>query len=134
MPGKATLTVDLRHPDNAALGGAESELADFLENLEQEGFGIKTRQLVRLKAVDFDKGVTDTIEKAAANLGLSHRRMTSGAGHDAQMIARIAPAAMIFVPSRGGISHNALEETDATHLLAGARVLMHTLLELAGQS
>lgn len=134
VPGKAILTVDLRNPDNTALGGAESELADFLENLEQEGFRIRTRQLVRLKAVDFDKDVADTIEQAAANLGLSHHRMTSGAGHDAQMMARIAPAAMIFVPSRGGISHNGKEHTEGKHLLAGASVLLHTLLDLAGQS
>ena len=50
--------------------------------------------------------------------------MTSGAGHDAQMIARIAPAAMIFVPSRGGISHNPREHTDEAHLVCGAQVLL----------
>jgi N-carbamoyl-L-amino-acid hydrolase len=57
--------------------------------------------------------------------------MTSGAGHDAQMIARIAPTAMIFVPSVKGISHNPAEHTEPAHLAAGADVLLHTLLELA---
>jgi N-carbamoyl-L-amino-acid hydrolase len=58
--------------------------------------------------------------------------MTSGAGHDAQMIARIAPAAMIFVPSQGGISHNPREHTEPDQLLAGAQVLLDVVRQLAG--
>ena len=54
--------------------------------------------------------------------------MTSGAGHDAQMIARIAPAAMIFVPSRGGISHNPREHTDDAALIEGAEVLLDVVV------
>ncbi len=57
--------------------------------------------------------------------------MTSGAGHDAQMMARLCPAAMIFVPSVGGVSHNPAEHTDSNDLRAGANVLLHTLLDLA---
>lgn len=60
--------------------------------------------------------------------------MTSGAGHDAQMIARVAPAAMIFVPSREGISHNPREHTDAADLLNGARVLLEVVLQRLGAS
>ena len=59
--------------------------------------------------------------------------MTSGAGHDAQMLSRICPAAMIFVPSVKGISHNAAEHTAPGDLEAGANVLLHTLLELTAQ-
>ena len=57
--------------------------------------------------------------------------MTSGAGHDAQMLALICPTAMIFVPSVKGISHNPAEHTEPVHLAAGADVLLHTVLELA---
>ena len=57
--------------------------------------------------------------------------MTSGAGHDAQMMARVCPAAMIFVPSQGGISHNPAEHTGREDLAAGADVLLRTLLDLA---
>ena len=67
----------------------------------------------------------------AARLGHSCRRMTSGAGHDAQMMARICPTAMIFTPSLGGVSHNPAEATAPEDLLAGADVLLHSLLELA---
>jgi len=79
----------------------------------------------------FDKGVADLIARTAQRLGHSCRPMTSGAGHDAQMIARIAPTAMIFVPSIKGISHNPAEDTKPEHLAAGADVLLHTLIELS---
>ncbi len=79
----------------------------------------------------FDDAIAERIENNAALLGLSCRRMTSGAGHDAQMMARLCPAAMIFVPSVGGVSHNPAEHTDSNDLRAGANVLLHTLLDLA---
>ncbi len=83
---------------------------------------------MRFEPVVFDAGLADAIEASARRLDLSHRRMTSGAGHDAQMIARIAPTAMIFVPSRGGISHNPREHTDDTALIDGAEVLLEVVV------
>ena len=68
----------------------------------------------------------------AGSLRHSVRRMTSGAGHDAGIIAALCPTAMIFVPSVGGISHNVAEYTKPEDLEAGANVLLQTLLELAG--
>ena len=70
------------------------------------------------------------IARTAQRLGHSCRPMTSGAGHDAQMMARMCPTAMIFVPSVKGISHNPAEHTEPVHLAAGADVLLHALLEL----
>ena len=98
-----------------------------------EGVTIRTRRLARFEPVAFNPAVIRCIEGVAARLGLSQRRMTSGAGHDAQMLARICPAAMIFVPSVKGISHNAAEYTAPADLEAGANVLLHTLLELAAE-
>lgn len=125
IPRQATFTVDLRDPDEQRLRAAEQRFADFLVQLaEREGVQIRTERLVRFEPVVFDATLADRIEAAAVRRGLSHRRMTSGAGHDAQMIARIAPAAMIFVPSRGGISHNPREHTDDEQLALGAQVLL----------
>jgi N-carbamoyl-L-amino-acid hydrolase len=89
--------------------------------------------LARTSPVVFDPKIVATVEGAARELGYEPRRMTSGAGHDAQMMARICPAGMIFVPSRGGISHNPREYTEGSHLTAGANVLLRTLLALAEQ-
>ncbi|MDN7605595.1 Zn-dependent hydrolase [Burkholderia multivorans] len=129
IPRKAVLTVDLRDPDEQRLQQAEQRLADHLEQLAAlEGVQISTERLARFEPVVFDAALVDAIEKAAARRGFSYRRMTSGAGHDAQMIARIAPAAMIFVPSRGGISHNPREHTDDSQLVDGARLLLDVVL------
>uniref|UniRef100_UPI00168B0E58 M20/M25/M40 family metallo-hydrolase n=1 Tax=Geminicoccus harenae TaxID=2498453 RepID=UPI00168B0E58 len=78
----------------------------------------------RFQPVRFDPALVARIEQAAAKRGLPVRRMTSGAGHDAQMLARICPSAMIFVPSRDGISHNPAEYTAPEALVAGAEVLL----------
>ena len=82
----------------------------------------------------FDSGLVDRVAAAAARQGLSHRRMVSGAGHDAQILARVCRAAMVFVPSVAGISHNVREHTAPADLVAGAEVLAEVLVDLADQS
>jgi len=132
IAARATITVDLRNTDEILLQQAESALNDFLTSLSaSEGVTISSRRLARFEPVEFDSALTDRIAFHAEKLGLTHQRMTSGAGHDAQMMARICPTSMIFVPSVGGISHNPAEHTEATDLIAGANVLLATLIELA---
>jgi N-carbamoyl-L-amino-acid hydrolase len=132
IAARAKVTVDLRNTDEAALKDAERRLALFLGELaSSEGVRIATRPLARFAPVIFHDGIARLVERTAARLGHSCRRMTSGAGHDAQMLARICPAGMIFVPSVKGISHNPAEHTAPADLAAGANVLLHTLLELA---
>lgn len=133
IPNRAVVSVDLRNTDDALLQAAERELTAFLEMLaRQEGVTIETRSSVRTGPVVFDAKVLQAIEAVAAELKVPIRRMTSGAGHDAQMMARICPTAMIFVPSVGGISHNPREFTERQHLQIGADALLHTMLRLAG--
>jgi len=125
IPRKATFTVDLRDPDENRLQAAERRFADFLVALAaREGVAVETERLVRFQPVAFAPNLVARIEAAAERRGLPHMRMTSGAGHDAQMMARIAPSAMIFVPSREGISHNPREHTDDEQLILGAQVLL----------
>ncbi|MBB3648544.1 N-carbamoyl-L-amino-acid hydrolase [Rhizobium sp. BK619] len=132
IPSRATFTVDLRDPDEDRLQEEETALAAFLELLSaEEGVGISVERLARFEPVNFDQAIVRLIEAAARDRGLACKRMTSGAGHDAQMIARIAPGAMIFVPSRGGISHNPKEFTSDTELVAGANILLDVVCGLA---
>ncbi|TAV84654.1 Zn-dependent hydrolase [Rhizobium leguminosarum] len=132
IPSRATFTVDLRDPDEDRLREEETALTNFLEILStEEQVGISVERLARFEPVKFDQGIVGLIEKAARNRGLACRRMTSGAGHDAQMIARIAPSAMIFVPSIGGISHNPREYTADEDLVAGANILLDVARQLA---
>ncbi len=132
IAARATITVDLRNTDEALLKQAEHALATYLKELEQsEGVTITARRLARFEPVSFDAALADRIAHHAQALGLSQQRMTSGAGHDAQMLARICPSSMIFVPSVGGISHNPAEHTAQEDLIAGANVLLASLTELA---
>ncbi|MBK5206468.1 MAG: Zn-dependent hydrolase [Polaromonas sp.] len=132
IPNKALFTVDLRNTDGAVLQAAEAELWSFAEQVaKDEGVQCERRMLARFDPVQFDPAVIDRVERAANAQGLSHRRMPSGAGHDAQMLARMCPTGMIFVPSVKGLSHNIQEHTEPADLVAGARVLLQVLTELA---
>lgn len=132
IANKALFTVDLRNTDGAVLQAAEAELWAFAELVAaEEGVRCERRMLARFDPVQFDPAVIDRVEKAASAQGLSHRRMPSGAGHDAQMLARMCPTGMIFVPSVKGLSHNVREHTEPADLVAGAHVLLQVLTELA---
>lgn len=129
---KAVMTVDLRNPDETLLKQAEARLAALIETVtDEENVTFETRSLARFEPVDFAPVLIDQVDETARALGLSTRRLFSGAGHDAQMIARIAPAAMIFVPSVNGISHNITEFTAAADLANGANVLLQVTLKQA---
>jgi len=133
VPDFAEFTVDLRDPDAATLNAAEAALNVFLKDLETSGgVSVETERLVRFEPVTFDESLVKLIETSAAARNLSCRRMTSGAGHDAQMMSRMCPTAMIFVPSRDGISHNPREFTEGESLIAGAQVLLDTASKLTG--
>ncbi|MFO1080186.1 MAG: Zn-dependent hydrolase [Reyranellaceae bacterium] len=132
VPNRAMFTVDLRNTDEARLQEAERRMAAHLaEAARQEQVELEARVLARFEPVPFDPRLVDRVEHHARRLGHSTRRMPSGAGHDAQMMQRLCPTAMIFVPSVGGLSHNVAEHTEADDLGAGAQVLADLLVELA---
>lgn len=131
IAGSATMTVDLRNTDEALLVEAEADLARFVaEAAAAEGVTVAERTLARFQPVAFDDRVVDTVAAVAAELGHSVKRLPSGAGHDAQMMARLCPTGMVFVPSRDGISHNPAEYTEPDDLVAGADVLLGSMLAL----
>jgi len=133
IPAQATIVVDLRNTDDAVLRDAEARTARFVEEVAAaEGVTVTSRVLARFGPVQFDPGVVQLVEATAAALGHSVRRMPSGAGHDAQMLARVCPSGMVFVPSIGGVSHNPAEATTAADLVAGADVFLSVVLALAG--
>ncbi len=132
VAGRAVLTVDLRNTAENVLQDAEHRLADFLLLLAtSEGVTITSRALARFEPVVFDPDVIDLVERTILALGNTAKRMPSGAGHDAQMLARMCPTAMIFTPSVRGISHNPAEHTDPAALEMGANILLQTMLALS---
>jgi N-carbamoyl-L-amino-acid hydrolase len=128
---KAVFTVDLRNMDEKLLQSAEARLDEFLgEIAAAEGVQISTRRLARFEPVDFDPRMISLVEQTALSLGATVKRLPAGAGHDAQMLARVCPSGMIFTPSVKGLSHNPREHTDPADLELGANVLLQTVLTL----
>ena len=135
VPGRAVLTLDIRDTDDAVLTAAENRIADRCAELaEAEGVTLSTRSLARFEPVAFDPRMIELVEAVAKAHGHTVKRLPSGAGHDAQMLARVCPTGMIFVPSIDGISHNPAERTAPDDLEAGANVLLAIVLELATNS
>lgn len=133
VPAKVVMTVDLRNTEEALLRQAEAVFRGLCHQLAaQEGVTIESRALARFEPVEFDAGKVDLVEATAQRLGLSTKRMPSGAGHDAQMLARVCPTSMVFVPSVNGLSHNIAEYTHPADIAAGANVLLQVVLETAG--
>lgn len=129
---RARITVDLRNTDAQQLRQAETRMAEKIAAIAAaEQLQITQRQLARFDPVAFDADMVALVTRTAQRLGLKVRSMPSGAGHDAGLIAPIAPTGMIFVPSVRGISHNVQEFTAPEDVEAGANVLLQTLLALA---
>ena len=132
IPAKAVLTVDIRNTNEQTLRNAEMELANFLvEIANSEGVAISTRYLARFEPVEFHPQVVELISTIAKTHTQAVVHMPSGAGHDAQMFARVCPSAMIFVPSVEGISHNPSEFTSQEDVTLGSNILLQVLLQLA---
>jgi len=130
---RVTFTLDLRNTEEGLLREAEDAMARFIaETCAAAECTVETKTLARFEPVVFDESMVGRVERVATALGNSSMRMPSGAGHDAQMLARVCPTSMIFVPSVDGLSHNIAEYTTPDDIAAGANVLLHTLLELAG--
>lgn len=133
IPGKVECTVDLRNPSNELMEKAEKDLLQYYEKLQQEdGVEIRWRQTARTPAVAFDSKLQDLIEQAAEAAGHKHMRIIAGAGHDAQELASICPAAMVFTPGEyDGISHNPREYSTQKQCADGINVMLEVLLQVA---
>ena len=129
VPGRATVGVEIRDLDMAALEAAERELTRMaLESEQQDGVQISINRHRFTDAVPITQGMQDWVGEAAERAGFTWERVPSGAGHDAQAIATIAPMAMVFVPSVGGISHAIEEYSSPEDCANGTQVLLELLL------
>jgi N-carbamoyl-L-amino-acid hydrolase len=133
VPAEATLALEFRHSTVEMLDRMEAVLLDTARQAaESHGLVLETEALGRYTPALMDEHLMRAIETSADALGLSHMRQPSFAGHDGQSINRIAPTAMLFVPSRDGISHSPREYTAPEDVVNGANVLLNTVLALAG--
>ena len=125
IPGRVDLTYEIRSLDDSLLDTAAAEMESHLSSV-----GASFKEISHKTPVPSDRKLLDAVVAISEELGLPHQDIASGAGHDAMCIAKVAPSAMIFVPSRAGVSHSPDEYTEPEHCVNGARVLFGTLLKL----
>ena len=130
VPGEVFLCVDLRHPDGRVLNSMESDFtAALTDTCGPLGLTIEMQKIWDQPEVRFHPDCVASVRRAAKLAGFSARDVVSGAGHDAAYVSRVAPTAMIFVPCRGGISHNEAEFSSKEQCAAGAQVLLQAVLD-----
>jgi beta-ureidopropionase / N-carbamoyl-L-amino-acid hydrolase len=130
IPGEVFFSIDLRHPQDTVVAAMEADLRHALdETVAGTRITFTFDRIWDSPAVHFDEACVSSVAAASEALGYSSRRITSGAGHDAAYIARVAPTTMIFVPCEKGISHNELEKAEPGDVAAGANVLLAAVLD-----
>ena len=132
IPGQVKFSVDFRNLSQAGLDAMDAAMrAEFSRLAAQCQCEVAIEQVVRFAPCIFHPDCVASVRGAAEQLGLPHMEVMSGAGHDAVYLAQVAPAGMIFVPCKDGISHNEIEDAKPEHLAAGCNVLLHAMLERA---
>ena len=133
IPGRVKFSIDLRNASDALCDAMDADIRGVAARLSAEtGLPITIEQVSAYPAQPFHPDMIAAVQRGADRLGYSNMRCVSGAGHDAVYMARLAPAGMIFIPCKDGISHNEIEDAKPEHITAGCNVLLHAMLERAG--
>jgi N-carbamoyl-L-amino-acid hydrolase len=131
IPGRVTMTLEIRDLSMEGIEKVYDEIGQSVGRIEEQTeTQFSFERFYTSRAAPTEPRIREIIENSAQSLGLSSRRMPSGAGHDAQSIALFAPVGMIFVPSVDGISHAPEEFTEPQDITNGVNVLLRTLLEI----
>jgi N-carbamoyl-L-amino-acid hydrolase len=125
IPERVEFTLDFRSYDNDVVDAAVDQIRKEVRwAAEREGVQWDLEEIMRVDAEPFNEDCIDTVERAAEATGADHRRIVSGAGHDANYLNDICPTSMIFVPSVDGVSHTEDEYTEWEDVVAGTNVLL----------
>lgn len=127
VPNYVKFSLDARHQDMGVL----DQVVAVIKNLPKDVYGCKLsyEEHWGRKTIEFNEALRGYVEDAAKGLGYSYKRMYSGAGHDAQYASEMLPAAMIFIPSKDGLSHTVVEYSSPEQIWQGANVLLNAVLE-----
>ncbi|MBF5003095.1 Zn-dependent hydrolase [Diaphorobacter caeni] len=133
IPGEVKFSIDLRNASDADCEAMDADIRAVADRISKEtGLPIRIDLVSSYPAQPFNAECIEAVRRGAETLGYSHMNAVSGAGHDAVYMARLAPAGMIFIPCKDGISHNEIEDAKPEHITAGCNVLLHAMLERAG--
>jgi allantoate deiminase len=131
IPAHVVFSIDIRSPDEAKLDAIEARLTEVIARVRKgRGVEIELEAFERRSATPMTPALRDAIARAITTLGEAYADVPSGAGHDAMSLGKIAPTAMIFVPSTGGQSHVSEERTADRDLLLGVEALANAIVEV----
>jgi beta-ureidopropionase / N-carbamoyl-L-amino-acid hydrolase len=132
IPGRVKFSIDLRNASDALCEAMDADIRAVAAKIAADsGLEIVIEPVSAYPAQPFHPDCVEAVARAARKLGYSNMPAVSGAGHDAVYMARLAPAGMIFIPCKDGISHNEIEDAKPEHITAGCNVLLHAMLERA---
>lgn len=132
VPSKTTFSLDIRHVCEEVLVSFTKDIEEIIKRVsENMGLKISTKMYMSCEPSVMDSELVQIIKEQCEKKGLNYKLMHSGAGHDSQIFAKKIPTALIFVPSKNGISHNPDEFTDLKYLVEGIKALIETLYYLA---
>ncbi len=132
VPSEVLFSIDLRHLDNQVVDAMDRKIREIVE-AERGPCIVELKQIAHAPSLTFADGIRSLITQAAASEGIPAMDIYSAAGHDSRQLHYVCPTGMIFIPCRGGISHNPAECAEPAHVAAGARVLANVILQLANQ-
>ena len=129
VPSEVLFSIDLRHPDNEVVDAIDRKIRQIVET-ERGPCSVELKQIAHAPSLTFPREIRTLIASAAAGEGIAAMDIYSAAGHDSRQLHYVCPSGMIFIPCRGGISHNPAEWAEPTHITAGAKVLAKVIWQL----
>jgi len=134
VPGKLTISLDLRHPNANTLKIMDATLKRIIKDFNESNKAqVELDEIWYSKPIRFDDQCVSAVREAAATFDYPAMEMVSGAGHDSVYISKVAPTSMVFIPCEDGLSHNKKENIKIEDAISGTNVLLHAVLKLAGQ-
>ena len=131
VPGKLTISLDIRNPDQQVLNYVDNDLKKILtETTFHPEIKTDLKEIWYAPPIQFAPNCINAVKKAAEKLNIPALEMVSGAGHDSAYISKVTPTSMIFIPCKDGLSHNELESAKKEDVEAGGNVLLHAVLEM----
>src|SRR5579872_3883679 len=130
VPAEVLFSIDLRHPENDVVDDMDRKIRGIVE-VERGPCDVEIKQIAHAPSLTFAGEIRSMIAAAAAAEGIPAMEIYSAAGHDSRQLHYVCPTGMIFIPCRGGISHNPAEWAEPQHVVAGARILSNVIWQLA---
>lgn len=131
VPGRVKIGLDIRGVDKESIDRIDDEIVKFVDEVcKKRNLNYELDNISKAIPVKLDEDLKNELSEVATKLGIKHKIMNSGAGHDAMKFWDIAPTGMVFIPCRDGVSHNKAEDIDYEDIILGSKIIFEELKQL----